>query len=242
LAQDIVEHDQGEEDLLQRVDLHALAAWAAVAEPQDPSKWVKSCANRAEKMMAETNDKARQMQLDWQLGMALAHAASIEHARSQYDKSLEYGRLAIKHMQAGDDAGKQLPHHDFLLGQAYYKLGATAAIGDKNHRQAVEWYAQAVTLLETPVPPSRLSDPGRQGESFVSIAVSYWELGKRDEALRLTKQGLKLMEQAIDEGLLEKSALSVPYGNMASMHAELGDKRLAAEFAELSAKCERTKR
>lgn len=72
------------------------------------------------------------------------------------------------------------------------------------------------------------------------MAVSYWELNKRDEALRLTKQGIKLMQQGVEEGLLAKSALAVPYGNLASMHAELGDKQLAAEFAELAEKCAHT--
>ncbi len=241
-AQDLVQHEQAEEDLLQRVDRQALAALAGVAEPSDAAKWIKDYMTRAGQLIAQTTDTARQSQLEWELGLVLSDAAGIEEARGHHEKSLEYGRLALKHLEEGKPAGRQLPYCDFLLGQLLYKLGATAAIGEHNHRRAVEWYGRAVALLETPVPPSRLTDPGRHGETFVSIAVSYWELGRRDEALRLTKQGIKLMEQAIEDGLLARSALAVPYGNLASMHAELGDKRLAAEFAELSAKCQRTKR
>jgi len=34
----------------------------------------------------------------------------------------------------------------------------------------------------------------------VSMAVSYWETNNRREALRLTNQGVKLMEQAAGQG------------------------------------------
>jgi tetratricopeptide (TPR) repeat protein len=241
-AQDLVQHEQAEEDVLQRVNMQALAALAGVAEPPDASKWINDYVGRAGRMIEHATDEARQSQLEWELGLVLSDAASIAQARGHYEKSLEYGRLALKHLEAGEPAGQQLPYHDFVMGQLLYKLGATAAVGEQNHRRALEWYGRAVTLLEKPVPPSRLADPGRHGETFVSIAVSYWEAGKREEALRLTKQGIKLMEQAIEEGLLAKSVLAVPYSNLASMHAELGDKQLAAEFAELAAKCERTKR
>ncbi len=243
LAQDLVEHEQADEDLQQRVERQALVAMAGVAEPPDASKWIKSYMKRAGQLIAQTTDSARQAQLEWELGLALSDAAVIEQARGHFDKSSEYGRLALKHLGEGKVAGRQLPDHDFLVGQVLYRLGATAAIGEHNHRRALEWYGRAVPLLETPVPPSRLTDPGRHGETFVSMAVSYWELNHRDEALRLTRQGVKLMETAIDEGLMPKSALSVPYANLASMHTEMGNKQLAAEFAELSAKCQqRTKR
>ena len=49
--------------------------------------------------------------------------------------------------------------------------------------------------------------------------------------MRLTRQGVKLMEQAVEEGTLGKSALAVPYANLASMYAELGDPQRATEFA-----------
>ena len=59
--------------------------------------------------------------------------------------------------------------------------------------------------------------------------------------MRLTRQGVKLMEQAVDEGLLPKAALAIPYGNLASMYTELGDPRRATEFATLAAKSQRGK-
>ena len=46
------------------------------------------------------------------------------------------------------------------------------------------------------------------------------------------------MEHAADEGLLEKSALAIPYGNLASMHEQLGDGPEAKKFSELASRYE----
>ena len=54
----------------------------------------------------------------------------------------------------------------------------------------------------------------RHGETFVSMAISCWEVNQHEEAVRLTKQGLDLMEQAANDGQLDKSALAVPYSNL----------------------------
>ena len=71
------------------------------------------------------------------------------------------------------------------------------------------------------------------------MAVSYWEQTDKHEAVRLTEQGVKLLEQAADDGLLEKTALAIPYGNLASMHQDIGNSRQASTFAELAAKVEK---
>ena len=52
---------------------------------------------------------------------------------------------------------------------------------------------------------------------------------------------MKLMEQAVDDGLLPKAALAIPYSNLASMYTELGDPQRATEFAKLAAKSQREK-
>ena len=50
-------------------------------------------------------------------------------------------------------------------------MGVIHAVDRQDHEQALVWYGQAVKLLESPVPASRVTEPGRQGETFVSIAV-----------------------------------------------------------------------
>ena len=99
-----------------------------------------------------------------------------------------------------------------------------------------------VPLLERPIPTAALANLGRHGESFVSMGVSYWDTGNHDEALRLTAEGIKLMQQAVKDGTLEEEALHVPYTNLATMHRFLGDDEQADAFGELAAKTTDVKR
>jgi hypothetical protein len=85
------------------------------------------------------------------------------------------------------------------------------------------------------------TDSARQGDMFVSMAVSYWEVGRRELALRLTKEGVRLIEQAVDEGLASRKILAVPYGNLATMFTDLGDETLARQYSELATRSQRTK-
>jgi hypothetical protein len=103
--------------------------------------------------------------------------------------------------------------------------------------QAIVWFERASPLLETPVPAAAI-ESGEHGETFVSMAVSYWEQQAREESLRLTNQGLKLMEQAVEDGTLDAAALAVPYGNLSVMHEELGDSEQAKWCADLARRYE----
>ena len=49
------------------------------------------------------------------------------------------------------------------------------------------------------------------------------------------------MEQAAKQGTLDKSALAVPYGNLAAMHRKLGADDLAKQYQELAARAEERK-
>ena len=60
------------------------------------------------------------------------------------------------------------------------------------------------------------------------MGVSYWETGQHKKAVELTERGLTLMEQAVQQGRLPKPTLGVPYGNLAWMHRQLGEKEQAA--------------
>ncbi|HEY1783886.1 MAG TPA: hypothetical protein VGG30_00005 [Pirellulales bacterium] len=241
LADDLVQQGVLRPEVRLRVNEQALAALAGLPDPPDVSKWETAAMDQAKELFDQTTDPVRSKQIQWQLGLALCDAVQIEQTRRNYDRALAFGKLAAEHLKRADVAGRQLPEHDFLVGQLFYRLGVIHAIGRQDHEGALAWYGRAVKLLEQPVPASRVTDPGRHGETFVSIGVSYWETGHREEAMRLTRQGVKLMEQAVDEGLLPKAALAIPYGNLASMYTELGDPRRATEFATLAAKSQREK-
>jgi tetratricopeptide (TPR) repeat protein len=239
-ADDLLAREQGSLEVQLRVHEGALAALAGVADPQDVQKSVEAVSELGKKLLEGAKDPAYKARLSWQLAIALNDAVEIEASLKHWDQALALGNSAVGYFDDGEAAGKQLPAHDFLRGKLCYRLGAVLAIERHDHKQAVTWFDRAVPMLESPV-PAAVIDAGKQGEIFVSMAVSYWDLKNRDEALRLTNQGVKLMEQAASDGLLAKTALAIPYGNLASMYEQLGDAQTAKKYAELAARHEETK-
>ena len=155
---------------------------------------------------------------------------------------MKYGELAVEHLEAGADGRQLEPVEAYLLGRLYFRLGSVCALHVKDPQQAVTWFERAIPLLERPVPAAALAEAGRHGESFVSMAVSYWAVGSHEEAVRLTRDGLKLMEQAVKDGTLDQEALRVPYTNLATMHRFLGDDEQADAFSSMAARSSGTPR
>jgi len=69
---------------------------------------------------------------------------------------------------------------------------------------------------------------------LVSMGVSYWQLGNQARALDLTQTGVGLVEAAVENGVLAKSTLAVPYGNLATMYQQIGETTNAAKYADLA--------
>ncbi len=237
-ADDLIAKERGSLDVRLRVCEQALAALAGITQPPDATVWIRGLTELGKNMFDEADDAAYKAHLAWRLGVALNDAVEVEASRNKLDKALALGKTGLELFETGEPAGKQLPAHSYLRGRLCYRLGAVFAIQKSDHAQALAWYDRAVPLLESPVPADAV-DCGKQGETFVSMAVSYWETGNRREALRLTDQGAKLMEQAVRDGLLEKGALAVPYSNLASMHEQLGDAQEAQKFSELASRHEK---
>lgn len=236
-ADDLVAHEGASVETKFRVSERALAALAGIAAPPDAGPWVRTVNELGQRMLERATDTSYRAHLAWRLATALGDAVEIEATRQKLDRALALGNAAMEYFEQGAEAGKQLTTGDYLRGRLAYRLGAVFAVQKSEHERAIAWYDRAVPLLETPVPPFAV-DCGKQGELFVSMAVSYWETSNRREALRLTNQGVKLMEQAAGQGLLAKPALAVPYSNLASMHEQLGDMQEARRYSELAARYE----
>ena len=242
VADDIIRNEHGSEELRLRVYEGALSAAAGIAQPPDPGPWVDGITELGGVLVRQSEDEAHQAHLAWRVGVALADATEIETARDHAPRATQLGNMAMAYFSQGEAAVRQLPTRNFVRGWLCYRIGAIHAVDRGDHRQAVSWYRHAVPLLESPTPPSAAYDGASQGETFVSMAVSYWELGQRDEALRLTEQGLELMERAAVDGKLEKPALAVPYGNLSRMHKLMGDVEESEKFEQLAERVEAMRR
>ena len=240
LADELVKEENGSTELLLRVDEQTISALAGLTQPPEATKWIEGAIELGKSIIDEATDATYQARIAWNLGMALSDAMQIEKTLGHRDKALALGKTALAYLEQGEQFGTQLPMHDYLRGRSYYRLGAIFVVDPIDNKEALTWFGKAVSLLESQA-PSAAVDCGRRGEMLVSMAVSYWEVDNRQEALRLTRQGIQWMDEANGKGLLAETAMAKPYGNMAIMYQQLGDAQAAKQFAELAARYGETK-
>jgi len=212
----------------------ALDAYVGLEGQLDPADWIDFLDRATRERLASADDPFFQQHLKWELGSAQYDAMQIYQHRGDAKAALKFGQLAVKQLDQVIDARKDSLVDTYLVGRLYFRLGSIEAIAGKNHKSAVAWFDKALPVLSRPMPTSAWADPGRQGETLVSMSVSYWATGEHEKALQLTQQGLEWMQQAVKEGILDQQALAVPYTNLGSMHSFLGDKQRAKNFAELA--------
>lgn len=217
-----------------RIARAALGALAGMQGEIDPTSWIDTLESATQDALAATDDPLRRGQLHWELGLSSYNAMQIYHARGDGQRALRSSAKGVESLAQSAALRGQTPDHVSLLGRIYFRTGAVHAVIKSSHSQAITWYDRALPLLKQA--PTATGDAGRQGEALVSMAVSYWEVGQRSKALELTTQGLTQMQSAVGQGLLEETALSVPYGNLAQMHRRLGDTQAAGKFAQLASR------
>ena len=235
-AEDLVENDGAAAEHQFRVATGALAAYVGAQGKLDPTEWTKQTTRLGPQLIDAATDPAQKRQLAWEVGMALYDALQVYQMRGDNQAALEYGQTAIEYLEQGGRQKEDTPAVNYLLGRLYFRLGAIHAVAEGDHKAAITWFDKAVPLLEKPVPKEALPDLGRHGETFVSMGVSYWEAGQRQRAVKLTEQGITLIEKAVADGTLDESSLTIPYNNMATMHRQLGQDTKAEKFAEMAAK------
>ena len=240
LAEEYVANDGGPEERRFRVAPRSLAACVGLRGQVDPQPWIKEALRTGEALIVAADDPLRKAQLQWDLGVALYDTLQTCQMRSEHDQALKYGDMAVTYLEQGE-AKKQSPAATYMLGRLYFRMGAVASLRENNHAQAVTWFDKAIPLLEKPAPKDVLADLGRHGETFISMAVSYWESGNRRRAVELTARGVELMEEAARQGSMDASALSIPYANLAAMHRQLGAADKASRFEEMATRAKDSK-
>jgi tetratricopeptide (TPR) repeat protein len=233
VAEDLAGNEGGSQEQLFHVHARALAAYVGMRSDVDPAPTANAIVETGEKLIAAARDSGRKARLQWELGMALYDAVQVCQMRSETDNALKFGEVAAAYLA---DAVKVKPStaSGYLLGRLYFRLGTLYSMQKRDYKAAVAWFDKAVPLLERAAPEDLGGDLGRQGEAFVGMGVSYWEIGQREQGVALTKNGIKWMEQAAKQGTLERSTLAKPYSNLAAMHRKLGDDASADHFHEMA--------
>ncbi|HEX5471663.1 MAG TPA: hypothetical protein VFW73_07235 [Lacipirellulaceae bacterium] len=234
LAEDYIAKDGGSVELRLFIAQHVLAALASFRPTLDPAPWVGEAEESAKELLAQSNDEMWQQHVKWELGIAYLNALRVEHTRRQTDTALKYGQEAIDNLAVGASCRQAVPSSEQTVGQLYFQMGAIYAVHKLDHATAIQWYDKAAPLLTSIRPASELYIPRREGEMLVSMGVSYWQVGNQTKALDLTQTGVGLVETSVENGVLAKSTLAVPYGNLATMYQQMGETTNASKYADLA--------
>ncbi len=234
LAEDYIASDGGSLELRLLVARRALASLAGIKSTGDPSPWVAEAEETARALRAQCDDPLWQKQIQWELGDAYLQALKIAHVRRQTEAALSYGAKAIENLSEGAKTRQAVHDTEKLVGELYFQIGAVHAIHKGDHQTAAKWYNKSVPLLTSERPASELYSPRHEGEELVSMGVTYWQVGQKDQSLQLTEAGAALVEITVEDGIVSKSALVVPYGNLAAIYEQLGKTVDAAKYAQLA--------
>ncbi|MFV1965041.1 MAG: hypothetical protein ACC628_06430 [Pirellulaceae bacterium] len=238
LAEGMRLHDGGDETLRFLVLRKSVAAYAELGGDVDVEAPIDVALQEAERLLAVSSDALYRTRLRREMAKLMFDAALFERLRVPGETARERVGAAVAAWEAIHTAGNTTPRDEALIGRLYFYMGSTYAAHDQDHQEAVRWYERAIPLLNRTAPdrPSRWF--AHHGERLVSMGVSYWQVGTRDEAVKLTRDGLQMMQTASHNGFIQERALAVPYGNLASMYETMGKPEEARKMAVLAAKLE----
>jgi tetratricopeptide (TPR) repeat protein len=210
-----------------------LATLVAVPEELNIDVYIEEVIDAGNELIKSTTDPILRAKYHWDTGISLYDAVQIFQLRQQFSVALRYGELAARYLEIGMK-GRNSDSDMYLLGRLYFRLGAIHAVGNQNHRAAIEWYDLAKPIFEGLLPKIDVGALGPFGETLVSMGVSYWATGQQEEAVRLTERGLRQIERGVRANVIERSTLITPYSNLAKMFHERGDEEQAIKYSRLA--------
>jgi tetratricopeptide (TPR) repeat protein len=234
-AKDLIKNDEGDPELRVHVARRALDARVGIEGRWDPSDWTSRSLEEGQRLILSANDPLRAERIQWEIGLALFDIAQLDQRHGLSEHSLADIDVTRKYLEEGARHRQECADDVYLFGRLFAHIGIIEATRRKSHSAAIAWFEKAAPLLDRPLPPPAAVNLGRHGETFVSMGISYWEAGRKDDAIRLTQKGAELMEQAVRRQLIDERAMAVPYGNLAAMHRDMGHSDEARNFAQIAA-------
>ena len=232
IAEDLIQHEEGDPGLRLVVSQRALTALTGIQDQVNPVEIAEAAIRRAEKIEAQAVDPLYKSQISWILGSTLVDVLRIEHVRGQPESARKYGQHAVKLLENSISQRSNSDESLLLLGEAYFRVGSIYAVLLHDHSSGVDWYDKACELLQDRRLLATTRRNAEIGEWFVSMGVSYWELRDREKALAVTELGTKLIEQAVQGNDLMQDLLKIPYKNLAHMYEQMGDRQRAKSFID----------
>jgi tetratricopeptide (TPR) repeat protein len=216
----------------------ALKVSAGSKEAVEPMPWVKRLLDVRERLAEKVSDPWRRRQIDWQTGQGLADALAAARDRGDPTDMLDNATLTAAYLERGAEQRELTAAERQAYGELLFEIGIMHSIQRGDHATAITWFDQAIPLWEDEAVMARGTDLGRLGEAYVSMAISYWQVSRREDALALSRRGVDLMVTAVDRKQIDERSLAVAYGNLATMYAEEGDEAQSRTYAEMAGRAE----
>lgn len=217
-----------------------LAVSAGSANAVEAVPWVKRLLELRERMNESVTDPWRRRQIDWRVGCGLADALVAARKRGDAEDMLDNATLTVAYLERGAEHRELTAAERKELGDLMFQIGIMHSLRNSDHATAVTWFDKAIPLWNRNQQVITDDEIGRVGESFVSMAISYWQVERRDDAIDLSRTGVDLMVEAVDRKKLDERALSVAYGNLSTMYAEQGETDKSQAYAEMASRVEAT--
>jgi len=218
----------------------ALAASAGSADSIDALPWVKRLLETRDRLGEHTSDPWRQRQIDWEIGEGLSDALVASQKRGDASDMLDNATLTAAYLERGATLRELTDAERRNVGDLLFRVGILHSLQKGDHATAVTWFDKAVPLWNNNPSFATDGELGRLGESFVSMAISYWQVERREDALTISRKGVDLMVEAVDQKQLDERSLAVAYGNLSTMYAEEGDNDQSKTYAEMASRAEAT--
>jgi len=212
----------------------ALAA-ATACDTVDPIPWVKRLLVTRDGMSASLTDPWKRCQVDWETGHGLADALTATQRRGEASDALDNATLTVAYLERGAEQRELTDSERAAIGDLLFRIGVLHSLQNGDHATAVTWFDKVRRYWKG---SEARGDVGRLGESYVSMAVSYWQVDRREDALDLCRRGIDCMVSAVDAKQLDEPALALAYDNLSKMYAELGEDERSRTYAEMATRAE----
>ena len=238
----VVAECKAEESVQQTLQLQlcrgALAVAAGSADSFEPLPWVKRLLELRDRMGDSVKDPWRRRQIDWEVGLGLLDALAAAQLRGDSSDMLDNATLTAAYLERGGEQRELTDKERKNAGDLLFRIGIMHSLQRGDHATAVTWFDRVIPMWDGNPRLERDREAGQLGESYVSMAISYWQVDRRDDAMALSRRGVDLMVAAVDAKQLEERSLAVAYGNLSTMYAEQGDEAQSQTYAEMASRAE----
>ena len=198
-------------------------------------QYARDLRSTVDKYLAKTLDEVSAASARWTAGQALATAAKIFEARKDYQQAIISGRKALEYLEV---ALQFRPETDrAIVGVLNARLGVDFINGLKNAKEASAHFAKADALFEKIEGEVKPKDAAEIGAQLAAVGAIYWKSGKKEEGVATLKRSVAVLARAVEAGVVDKTALYVPYANLATMSKALKNAADAAKYTKLAEAC-----